>query len=59
MELTIEAAHIVVEALRQYQRWLSHRIEIGPRDEDLRADMGNDLSFIAAVERDVARSLGR
>lgn len=59
MELTTEAAHVVVEVLRRYQRWLSHRIDVGPRDDDLHADMGNDLSFIAAVERDLARSVAQ
>lgn len=56
-ELTADVAPVALLALKSLISWLEEEIRAEKRDEDMLADMDNDLCFVEAVE-EIFREIG-
>ena len=53
-KLSVEAAEVALIALGHYEKFVRQRLAVA-RDEDEVSDLSNDLGFICAIERDLAK----
>lgn len=56
--LPLDLAKIVLGALRSHVRWTGAEIRSGRHDEDVTAELDNDLTVTEAVLSDISRDLG-
>ena|ERR1700685_3992337 len=58
-ELPPDIASFALSAFEQFEYWMKQKLESGRLDDDQRADIINDLSFVHAVENDLKKVGGK